>query len=226
MGFGSAYHNESSNKQKKSLKESHTALWMFLFLTAVILLFLGLYIVIGNIMQDSITDTVMTPEEKEAQLAAEKMFFPQLDVLYEKGDYDGLVSVTKTDEAKKVDLLNYDHYDLIFFYGKFMDVRDKYIPELDKGTMSGQDARLLTQIVFEFYYRCYDNTMDVAGKSTPDDITYLDGIREDYMKDILYKRMRYTEEDMEAAKDDIMEYGYFHIEEAFAVSDRYSERYR
>ena len=199
---------------------------LYLILIATIAVFFGLYILMANVMDDTLIENARTPEEQMEEKEAEKQFFPQLDELYEAGDYEGLVKLAKSPESDKIDIWNYDHYDLIFFYGKFMDVRDKYIPELDKGTMSGQDARLLTQIVFEFYYRCYDNTMDVAGKSTPDDITYLDGIREDYMKDILYKRMRYTEEDMEAAKDDIMEYGYFHIEEAFAVSDRYSERYR
>lgn len=111
------------------------------------------------------------------------------------------------------------------YYEKYMQVKDVYIPELEEGKLGPEDAKLLTQYVFEYYYRCYDLSGSVATVSE-EDKKALDEIRDGYMLDVLHSRMQFTDEDMEAAKKDLMENGYFHSSEANKYSDRYYEKYR
>ena len=204
--------------------QKKTPLITFLVLIAAITLLLGIYIIVANIIGSSFDER--SPEEKAAEIAAEKEFFPILDDLYYSGNYEGLVELIYSNEAKNIDIQNYSHYDFAEFYRGFIKIRDYYIPLLDKRSLTENDARDMTGIVFSYYYRCYDHTMGVTGNSTEDDIEYLDGIREDYILGILYDRMGYTFEDMESARKDIMKYNLFNIDEAYKYSDKYSERYR
>ena len=199
---------------------------LYLILIATIAVFFGLYILMANVMEDTLTENARTPEEQMEEKEAEKRFFPQLDELYEAGDYEGLVKLAKSPESDKIDIWNYDHYDLLNFYGQYVSVRDEYLPKLDEGKLTKNDARALTQITFSYYYRCYDNTMGVAGNASEKDLSTLDKIRDDFILGILYDRMGYTEEDMEAARGDIMENNYFHTAVADKFSDRYCERYK
>ena len=105
-----------------------------------------------------------------------------------------------------------------YYHGKYSDVVNVYLPELDNGKLSKEDARLLTVTVFEYYYRCYDtegDNVEPEGK-----LAALDVIRADVMIPVLYDRLGCTEDDMKAAKDDIMEYGIFHTDVAIGYSDR------
>lgn len=207
-----------------SNEHNKTALYSFLVLIASIIILLGLYIVVANIIGGSLDDR--TPEEKAAEIAAEGDFFPKLDKLYSSGDYDGMVELIYSTEAENINIRNYSHYDLAEFYRNYIKVKDYYTPMLDKGNLTGFDAREMTSIVFSFYYRCYDQTMGVTGNSTEDDIIILDNIRDQYMLGILCDRMGYSLEDMEAGKKDIMKDNYFHSDIAYKYSDRYFERYR
>ncbi len=114
----------------------------------------------------------------------------------------------------------YDHY-----YDEYIQVKDVYIPKLDEGKLEAEDAGQLTRYVFEYYYRCYDTPVSAATiKDT--DIKALDEIRDGYMLDILHSRMQFTDDDMEAARKDLMKNGLFNSSEALKYSDRYFERYR
>lgn len=208
----------SNNEQKK------TARITFLILISAIILLSGIYIIVANIIGSSFD--VSTPEKSAEEIAAENKFFSMLDDLYYSGEYEGLVQLIYSNEAKSVDIQNYSHYDFAEFYKDYIKIRDYYIPLLDKGSLNGNDARDMTSIVFSFYYRCYDHTMGVTGNSTEDDIKILDDIRDEYITGILYDRMGYTSEDMESARKDIMKYNLFHIDKVYKYSDKYSERYR
>lgn len=208
----------SNNEQKK------TARITFLILVLAIILLSAIYIIVANIIGSSFD--VSTPEKSAEEIAAEKEFFSKLDDLYYSGEYEGVVQLIFSNEAKSIDIRNYSHYDLAEFYKGYIKIRDYYIPLLDKGSLTGNDARDMTGIAFSFYYRCYDHTMGVTGNSTEDDIEFLDNIRDEYIIGILYDRMGYTSEDMESARKDIMKYNLFQVDKAYKYSDKYSERYR
>ena len=216
----------AAKEYKKSLSGGiKTSVITFAVMIGLILLLMGAYILMGSIIEDSFSTESRTPEEEMAELAAEKEFFPKLDSLYEAGDHEGLVKLARSEEAQAVDLWNYKHYEFLTFYEKYIDVRDIYLPELDSGRLDKEHAARLTECVFEYYYRSYDSNMNLSGYRDDKDIAILDGIREDHMLEILHSRLMYTDEDMEAAKDDIMEGGFFHLSEAYDYSDRYFERY-
>jgi hypothetical protein len=199
---------------------------LLLILIGTIAFFLGLYILMANVMDDTLTENARTPEEQMEEIEAEKRFFPKLDELYEAGDYEGLVKLAKSPESDKIDIWNYSHYDLLNFYSQYVSIRDEYIPQLDEGKITKDGARWLTEVTFSFYYRCYDNTMGVSGNASKSDLEVLDHIRDDFILDILYNRMGYTKEDMDAARGEIMESNYFHTAQADKFSDRYCERYK
>jgi hypothetical protein len=115
---------------------------------------------------------------------------------------------------------------LQIYLEKYNTVKDTLIPELDAGKLDSEHAALLTEYVFDFYYRGYDRTLGTKEADTGKDIKELDDIRNGYMLDVLHSRLSYTDEDMEAARDDIMDNGYFHASEARKYAERYSERYR
>lgn len=206
------------NEQKK------TALITYLILIAAIVLLFFAYIAIANIIGNSFDES--TPEETEAEIAAEREFFAKLDEMYSAGDYEGLVGLIYSSEAEKINVRNYGHYDLAEFYRDYLKIKDYYIPMLDRGSISGIDAREMTSIVFSFYYRCYDNTMGVTGNSSEDDIKILDDIRDTYILEILSDRMGYTVDDMEACRNEIMKGNFFHSDVVYKYSDKYYERYR
>lgn len=208
----------SLNEQKK------TALITYLILIAAIVLLFFAYIAIANIIGNSFDES--TPEETEAEIAAEREFFAKLDEMYSAGDYEGLVGLIYSSEAEKINVRNYGHYDLAEFYRDYLKIKDYYIPMLDRGSISGIDAREMTSIVFSFYYRCYDNTMGVTGNSSRDDIKILDDIRDTYILEILSDRMGYTIDDMEACRNEIMKGNFFHSDAVYKYSDKYYERYR
>lgn len=203
---------------------SKTALISFLVMIAVIAVLFGAYILMARFID--ISSDSRTAEELLAEAEAEKELFPKLDKLYSEGDYEGLVGLLFSEQAGKIDVWNYDHYDFVVYYRKYLDVRDHYIPMLDEGNLNGLDARELTDCVFSYYYRSYDYFYAVDRKLIEDDILILDNIRDNYMLEILHKRMGYTEEDMEAAKKEIMKNGYFHSDNVYEFSDRYYERYK
>ena len=207
-------------------KKLKTSTISFLIMLGVILALFGLYMLMAYYMEDSLTAGARTPEEQAAEIAAERDFFPKMDRLYEAGDYDSLIDLANSKEAKSVDLWNYGHYDFLRFYGKYKDIRDIYIPALDGGELSQDLARKLTENTFEYYYKCYDPNIMRSVKMTDKDITYFDSIRDDYILDILYNRMGYTKNDMDAAKDDIINSNYFHSITADKYSDKYFGRYR
>ena len=199
---------------------------LYLIMLATVALLFGMYILMANVMEDTLIDNARTPEERMEEKEAEERFFPQLDRLYEAKDYEGLVKLAKSEESDKIDIWNYGHYDLLNYYSQYVSIRDEYIPQLDSGSLTKNGARWLTECTFSFYYRCYDNTMGAAGNASEEDIATLDGIRDGFFLDILYNRMGYTEEDMEAARGDIMESNFFHTAVADKFSDRYCERYK
>ena len=127
------------NEQKK------TALITYLILIAAIVLLLFAYIAIAIIIGNSFDES--TPEEMEAEIAAEREFFPKLDEMYSAGDYKGLVGLIYSSEAEKINVRNYGHYDLAEFYRDYLKIKDYYIPMLDRGSISGIDAREMTSIV-------------------------------------------------------------------------------
>ncbi len=198
----------------------------FAIMIAIIALLFGLYLLMGSIMEDTIIQNARTPEEKEAELAAEKEFFPKLDAFYDAKDFEGLVKLANSRESDKIDIWNYPHYDLLNYYSQYVLIRDEYLPMLDRREMSKGAARYLTEVTFAFYYRSYDHTMGSAGNASKSDLETLDGIRNDFFLSILYDRMGYTEDDMEAARGDIMQNNYFHTAEADKICDRYCERYK
>ena len=199
---------------------------LYLIMIGIIALLLGMYILMAYVMEDTLTDNARTPEERMEEKEAEKRFFPQLDELYEAKDYEGLVKLAKSEESDKIDIWNYGHYDFLNYYSQYVSIRDEYIPQLDEGDLTKNGARWLTECTFAFYYRCYDNTMGAAGNASEEDLATLDRIRDEFFLDILYNRMGYTEEDMEAVRGDIMQNNYFHTAEADKICDRYCERYK
>ena len=189
---------------------------------AIIAALFGMWLLMGSIMEDSLEKEPKTPEEE----AAQKDFYSKLDDLYAAGDYEGLVALANSPESDTIDLWDYPHYDLLNYYRQYVLIRDDYLPKLDKSQMTGNTARFLTEVTFSYYYRCYDHTIGSAGNASEGDLETLDKIRDEFFLDILYNRMGYTGEDMEAARDDIMESNYFHTNVADKYSDKYSERYR
>ena len=199
-----------------------TPLRSFLIMIAIIAALFGMWILMGSIMEDSMAKEPKTPEEE----AAQRDFYSKLDELYAAKDYDGLVALANGPESDTIDLWDYPHYDLLNYYGQYVVIRDEYIPKLDKRELTGNTARFLTEVTFSFYYRCYDHTIGTAGNASEADLEELDKIRDEFFLDILYNRMEYTEEDMEAARNDIMNSNWFHADVADKYSDKYSERYR
>ena len=217
----------AADEYKKSLKGGlKTSAITFIVMIVLILGIFGLYLLMADIMEDSLSGNTRTPEEEMAELAAEREFFPKLDSLYDSGDYEGLVKLAQSGEAQNVDMWNYPHYEFLDYYQRYVEVRDIYVPMLDGGKLDKENAAWFTESVFGFYYRCYDNTMGLSVEKNTEDVKVLDGIRDEYMMPILHSRMFFTDEDMEAAKGAIMENGYFHVSEAYKYSDRYYERYR
>lgn len=199
-----------------------TSLRSFAIMIAIIAALFGMWLLMGSILEDSLTEDPKTPEEE----AAQNDFFLKLDALYDAKDYEGLVKLANSRESDKIDIWNYPHYDLLNFYSQYVLIRDEYLPMLDKHTLTGNTARFLTEVTFSFYYRCYDHTIGSAGNASESDLKVLDDIRNDFFLDILYNRMGYTEEDMEAVRGDMMQNNYFHTAEADKICDRYCERYK
>ena len=112
------------------------------------------------------------------------------------------------------------------YHDKYTSVKEIYIPKLDEGQLDLNSAEVLTEYVFDYYYRCYDKTVTITGTDDTETVNALDEIRNSYMLDVLHSRLFFTDEDMEAARDDIMENGYFHASEARKYSDRYYERFK
>ncbi len=198
----------------------------FSIMVALILALFGLYMLMAYFMEESLTAGARTPEEQAKEIAAEKQFFPKLDELYIKGDYDGLLELANSEEAGNLDLWNYENYDFLRFYGKYSDIKNTYIPALDSGKLAIEDARRFTEYIFEYYYRSYDPNLAISVKMVPEDVAYFDSVREEYILGILYDRMDYTKSDMDAVKDDIMDNGYFHSNVADKYSDKYYGRYK
>ena len=217
---------EQTPKEHKKITSDGTRLAVisfFIMIAVIVLLFIA-YFFIAHMIEDSFDER--SPEEIKAEMEAEKNFFPKLDKLYSSGDYEGFAQLIFSNEADNIDVCNYEHYDLADFYRQYLKVKNNYVLMLDGGSINGIDARELTASVFSYYYRCYDHTMGVTGHSTEADIKILDDIREKYMLKILYDRMGYTIEDMEAARPDIMKDNFFHADIAHKYSDKYYERYR
>lgn len=204
----------------------NTSIRLFILMIVIIAVLFGLYMLMANIMESTIMEGARTPEEQEQELAAEKELFPKLDALYDAGDYEGMTALANKPEWDKIDIWKYGHYDLLNYYGQYIMIRDDLLPILENGTIDQNSARMLTESVFSYYYRCYDNTMGAAGTATEKDLAILDGIRDGFILDIIHNRMGFTDEDMEAARGDIMESNYFHTAEADKISDRYSDRYK
>ena len=180
----------------------------------MILFLFGSYMVMAYLADDTISAVSLTPEQTQA-----------LNALYDAGDYEGLIKLVNSSDDYDY-MWNYEHYDLVNFYGQYVEVRDIYIPLLDKKELTQEQARRMTECVFAYYYRVYDHTPGTADNASEKDLKILDGIKNDVMYDILFNRMGYTEQDMEGARNDIMKNGYFHSDTADKFSDSYFERYR
>ncbi len=202
------------NNFSENQNKSRTPLITFLAMMGIIVFLFGSYMLMGYFMEDTIAAGSLSPEEQK-----------NLDALYEKEDYEQLVNYASGLDSASLRLLNYEHYDLLNYYGQYMEVRDIYVPELDKKTLSQSDARRLTEFAFSFYYRCYDRQISTTGNIPEKDLEILDGVR-DYMLSVLYDRLGYSQDDMEAARSDIMENNYFHAGKVDRYSDSYSERYK
>ena len=202
------------NNLSQNQNKSRTPLITFLAMLGIIVFLFGSYMLMGYFMEDTIAAGSLSPEEKD-----------KLDTLYENEDYEELVNYASGLDSASLRLLSYEHYDLLNYYGQYMEVRDIYVPMLDNKTLSQSDARRLTEFVFAFYYRCYDKQISNTGAIPQKDMEILDGVR-DYMIGILHDRLGYSEDDMEAARGDVMENNYFHAGKVDRYSDSYFERYR
>ena len=186
----------------------------FAAMIIMIAVLFGSYMIMAYLAEDTLSAVSLTPEQTQA-----------FNDLYDAGDYEGLTELVNSSDEYNY-MWDYEHYDFVNFYGQYVEVRDVYIPLLDKKELTQIQARRMTECVFAFYYRVYDHTPGTAGNASDKDIEILDGIKNDVMCDILFNRMGYTEQDMEGARNDIMKNGYFHSDRADKISDSYYERYR
>ncbi len=209
---------EGGEKKKKNSSTGKTAIISFAVMVLIIGGLFSLFVLMAGSMDDTPVKSELSPEDME--------FFAKLDVLYDEGDYEGLVKLANGPGSDNIDIVKYGHYDFLNCYSQYIMLRDEYIPRLDKGEMNRSQARYMTESVFSFYYRCYDQTQGSLQSADEKDLKILDDIRENYILDILYNRMGYTKEDMEAVRGDIVKGGWLNSSEADRYSDRYCERYK
>ncbi len=203
-----------TDKIKETDRSIKMPIITFILMIALIGFIFGSNILMTYLAEDTLSAVTLTPEQTNA-----------LNKLYDAGDYEGLIKLINS--SNEYDhMWNYEHYDFVSFYSKYVEVRDVFLPLLDKKELTQVQARQLTESVFAFYYRVYDHTMGTAGNTSDNDIEVLDGIKNDVMYDILFNRMGFTEQDMESARSEIMEDNYFHSDRADKFSDSYYERFR
>ncbi len=161
-----------------------------------------------------------TPEE----LAWQRSFFEELDGLYAEGKYDEMYQKYK-EESKGHNVWSYERAPFLEMYSDYMSLKDTYLPLLNEGRLEKYTAQSMTALALRYYYEIYKDESYYAHVLNEDDLAYLDSIREDFILDIVYNRMGYSDEELEEAKKDIVGNMSFDWDKAYDLSDKNYKRY-
>lgn len=148
-----------------------------------------------------------SPENTLAQMQWERDNFPKYDELYEAGKYDELGELF-CDDMLEHDVWNYEHDEFVSAYNKYRWLRDIYVPAMQNDDYLAGDRESITTHLLFYYFRCYDDTMYSIGELTEHDLEVLDDIRENYVLDILYNELGYTDEELLEYKESVEDGNY------------------
>lgn len=98
-----------------------------------------------------------TAEEMRAQIAWEKEVFPQLDVLYAEGDFDGVMEcVFENQEESYYSIDNWKHADFINVYTWYQSCTEK----LEKAASEGYDAEKAEECILDVLFLIQERKYD------------------------------------------------------------------
>lgn len=127
-------------------------------ITAVFAAVVGLFF----LLREKVTDDRPTAEEARAQMKWEKEVFPQLDALYDAGDYDGVMEcVYANQEEAYYSIENWKHADFINIYTWYQSCAER----LEKAALKGWDAQEAGECILDALFLLQERQYDSYTKS-------------------------------------------------------------
>lgn len=162
-----------------------------------------------------------TAEEVTAELQWQNEHFPELDALYEAGDYEGLCELYLSFYEEEHDLWEYEHYDFCEAYSRYLEL-DTDLEYLDESGSTQDIGTFLIYDTFYFYYRDYDSEYASLNET---ELEVLEACREEAC-DVIYDRLGFTDEQLSELKDTIYDDGFFTYDGCEEVSKEYYKQFK
>ena len=161
-------------------------------------------------------------DEALKEMSWQREYYPKFDELYDAGRYEELVRLFYSDETVDHTLWEYKHYGFTNQYSTYVNTRDR-LKEVDANGWTRSDAATVMMYTFTYYYELYSTGYD---KLSDEEIANLEPARE-YMIGVIHDRLGYTDADMEALKDRVLnEYGNIEYDKCVAVVKKDMSRYK
>lgn len=209
----------------KSMKKSSKMIVITIVVVALIMLGLfGVYRVIDTLFSYNYWDEY----DAKAETLWQREAYPLLDEMYEAGDYDGIIEyeesiyVINEKEGTHHSIYDWEHADLITAY-RYYTYLQEYVEVLDRdGELSKYEAEGIVYYCMWFHYRDYDKEYsDLTDKDLEIAETY-----RSYADDILFNRLKFTEEEADALYEDSVEYGSISPKTCYKYADKVRERFK
>ena len=160
-------------------------------------------------------------EQTLQEMAWERENFPVFDEYYEAGDYEGLWNAVFSDEAMSHDVYKWKHSGFIYLYNRCRETEDE-LAAADKYGWDKYGASVVTYDCFYIYYGIYESGYEGLDADETDRLKP----QLEYMTDVLYNRLKYTDEEMSALKERVIgKYGNLDYSECSKVAYEYMSRY-
>lgn len=196
--------------------------------SAVVLLIVGSFFTLNIVLERAVfsSGSVSDADEEIAKIKLQKEVYPKFDELFEAGDYAGMCDMY-TEYSTKLDMWDYNNYEFINAYRSYMWIRDTYVPMLDSGRFDDGDAAYLLNHCMFFYFECYKTLIKDDAKYYKEDMEILDGIRNEYVLNLIYDRMGFSDEELSIYdQEDIRQYGYVRLDASKELAKKYYKRFK
>ena len=205
---------------KAEVKDSAKTVGRKLVVIGAVLVLLGL---LGLLVNKLASGRNGSYELTEKEIRWQREVFPQLDALYEAGDYDTAAARLLEYGGQNHRVWDWKHYGFISWYDRYTEVQADVRELTAAGTCSEPFAQILVYDTFGFYFRDYAGTLDGL---TGEDIAVLDGYREEVVK-IIYERMHFTDAQMdELKKTAYNDYGILDADGCKEIAKKYRGQFR
>lgn len=175
----------------------------------VIALIIASLVGAGKVLEAQM-DRSTSNSQSLSDIGTAREIYKELDGYYKAGDYETLDKVFN-DYGGYMKLWEYEHATFINGYDHYVYLRDKLLPVFDSGDKIYEfEQEYLTIYGLYFYYRVYDvSEVPYGDRMTDEEIKVMDDIRDNYMLDIVYNRMGYTDEELASLRGKMIAKDYY-----------------